>query len=160
CADFMTDPLFTNLAGWNSPVSSAGDPTIISRSLHVQPVNQSTTFMKGMTYTTNLSTSWLQYVTFPEDRLPRTRLSQPGGIPVIYQGIRTSMTSSGRNIDKLVRITRNAAGPTAFATYPAMNNFGGLGINPTMFAWYEVFGVDPGNSQHLIAPDLINEKMM
>lgn len=43
---------------------------------------------------------------------------------------------------------------------PAMNGFGGLGINPTMFAWYQVFGVDPQDSRHIIAPDIINAKMM
>ena len=41
-----------------------------------------------------------------------------------------------------------------------MNGFGGLGINPTMFAWYQVFGVDPKDSRYIIAPDIINEKMM
>jgi len=49
---------------------------------------------------------------------------------------------------------------TASVTYPSMNGFGGLGINPTMFAWYEVFAADPLDSRHLIAPDVINEKMM
>jgi len=52
------------------------------------------------------------------------------------------------------------ASPTASVYYPAMNGFGSLGINPTMFAWYEVFGVDPSNSSHLIAPDIFNQKIM
>jgi hypothetical protein len=41
-----------------------------------------------------------------------------------------------------------------------MNNFGGLGINPTEWAWYHVFAVDPDGANHLIAPDVINQKMM
>jgi hypothetical protein len=41
-----------------------------------------------------------------------------------------------------------------------MNGFGGLGINPTMFAWYQVYAVDPGDYRHLIAPDVVNQKMM
>src|SRR5260221_635053 len=59
-----------------------------------------------------------------------------------------------------MRVVKRLFFPDAFVVYPLMNNFGGLGINPTMFAWYQVFGVDPGNTRHLIAPDIVNEKMM
>ena len=45
-------------------------------------------------------------------------------------------------------------------SYPAMTNFGGLGIMPTMFAWYQVFGVAQKNPSLLIAPDVVNQKMM
>ena len=64
------------------------------------------------------------------------------------------------DIQHLARIVKTSVSPTAIVYYPAMNNFGGLGINPTMFAWYSVFAVDPGNAYHLIAPDVVNEKMM
>jgi hypothetical protein len=35
-----------------------------------------------------------------------------------------------------------------------MRNFGSLGINPTMFAWYQVYAIDPANPMHLIAADV------
>jgi hypothetical protein len=40
-----------------------------------------------------------------------------------------------------------------------MFNFGGLGINRTMFAWYQVFAVDPRDPNHLFAPDIFDDRM-
>lgn len=59
-----------------------------------------------------------------------------------------------------MRIRKSPFRTRATVYYPAMNNFGGLGINPTMFAWYQVFAVDPGDSDHIIAPDVINQRVM
>ena len=81
--------------------------------------------------------------------------------PVLYHSIRTGFNATlNLGINHLVRLTKRRATSTASVYYPAMNGFGGLGINPTMFAWYQVFGVDPKDSRHIIAPDIVNEKMM
>jgi len=160
CGDYLTGALFTGIASWPSPTSPNGEPKLVGRNFHVQGVNNSSAFSKGYAYSRNLGTSWLQYAPMREDRLSMPRLSQGLLVPVLYQAIRTGITSAGRNVDTLARITKNLLSSTAFVRYPQMNGFGGLGINPTMWAWYEVFGVDPVNSRHLIAPDLINEKMM
>jgi hypothetical protein len=86
--------------------------------------------------------------------------------PVLYQAI-VAGWSQPQNIQitGLARIVGNTAhpgipGPAATASYPAMNGFGGIGIDATAFAWYQVFALDPGNSNHLIAPDVINQKVM
>jgi len=80
---------------------------------------------------------------------------------VLYQSIRTGWDAADDfEINHLARITKRFLTPGTVLSYPSMNNFGGLGINPTMFAWYQVFGVDPMNSAHLIAPDVVNKKMM
>jgi photosystem II stability/assembly factor-like uncharacterized protein len=161
CVDLAADPLFTNVNGWrDAQTPPNGNPKIIGRSQHIQGVSRDTVFTKGFAYSANLGASWAQYASFPEDRLDLPKLARTWLVPVLYQPIRISMTSSGRNVDKLVRITGSRFFPTGSVSYPLMNNFGGLGINPTMFAWYEVFAVDPFDSRHLIAPDLLNEKMM
>ncbi len=82
-------------------------------------------------------------------------------LPVQYQSIRTGFDAArGLEINHLVRLSKRLGSSTASVYYPAMNGFGGIGINPTMFAWYQVFGVDPKDRRYLIAPDVINEKMM
>src|SRR5262249_1662996 len=159
----IADSELTGVAGWPDATSPpTGNPKIVRRSYHVQGVNATPgTFTKGLAVTSNLGASWSQYATFPEDRRDLPKLSYPGLVPVLYQAIRTGWYAPGSfEINTLVRITKRFFGPGVFITYPSMNNFGGLGINPTMFAWYQVYGVDPGNTLHVIAPDVVNEKMM
>lgn len=162
CSNLLSGPLFSGIAGWPNPAGNvAGNPKIVRKSFHVQGVDASTSFSKGLAVTTNLGSSWQQYVSFPEDRRDLPKVSDPGFIPVLYQSIRTGWYAPGNfEINHLARIVKHFLSPGASVYYPAMNNFGGLGINPTMFAWYQVFAVDPGNTNHLIAPDVINQKMM
>lgn len=162
CGNFVSGPLFTNVAWWpNATTPAAGNPKVVRKNVYVQGVDSTATFAKGLAGTTNLGVAWAQYATFTESRRDLPKLSDPGFIPVLYQSIRTGWNSTLQiEINHLARIPRHFKGTTGFVTYPLMNNFGGLGINPTMFAWYQVFGVDPGNTLHLIAPDVINEKMM
>src|SRR6185503_3294567 len=133
-------------------------------------VNTDAGFTQGFAVTNDLGASWSQYATLPESqrdiaKRSRTALRVPHGHAVTttvhYQAIRTGYDwTRGFDIVQLARISKRRTTMTASVTYPSMNGFGGLGINPTMFAWYEVFAVDPLDSRHLIAPDVINEKMM
>lgn len=43
---------------------------------------------------------------------------------------------------------------------PAMNGFGSLGTYAFQFQWWTVFGVDPDNPDHIIAPDAQNRQIM
>jgi hypothetical protein len=163
CGNFITDPLFSGLAGWPDVTSpSAGNPKILSRNVYVQGVETGGAFTKGMARTANRGGSWAQYADIPEDRRDIPKLAIPTAIrPVIYQPIRTGWYGPGDfEINTLARVVKNIIGTGATVGYPSNTNFGGLGINPTMFAWYQVFGVDPGNTTHIIAPDVVNEKMM
>ena len=163
CGDFMTDPLFTGFAGWPDATSPpAGNPKIISRNVYVQGVETGGAFTKGMARTTNLGGAWNQYANIAEDRRDLPKLAIPGAVrPVVYQSIRTGWNGAGGfEVNTLARVVKNAIGSGATVGYPTNTNFGGLGINPTMFAWYQVFGVDPGSTMHVIAPDVVNQKMM
>jgi hypothetical protein len=117
--------------------------------------------------TTDLGATWSQFATFPETRLDLPKLSIPSSRwvlrrKVLYQAVRVGTDpATGLSIDHLVRVSKSLFFPGAATVhYPAMTGFGGLGINPTMFAWYEVFGVNPDNPNHLIAPDVINQRVM
>ena len=172
CSNLHSGALFAGLTGWTNPAGTVvGNPTIIAKSLHDQGVNSEGGFTKGMAVTQDLGMNWTQYATFPEDRRDIPKLSQHTVIvppkhlhvklPVQYQPIRTGYDfTNNLDIVHLVRLSKASGSATASVYYPAMNGFGGLGINPTMFAWYEVFAVDPLDSSHLIAPDIINQKMM
>ena len=162
CSNLISGPLFSGVAGWpNATTPPAGSPAIVRKSFHVQGVNAAASFTKGLAVTMSLGTAWKQYATLPEDRRDLPKLSDPGLHPVLYQSIRTGYDAAREmDIHRLARIVEKASGPGASVSYPTMNNFGGMGINPTMFAWYQVFGVDPGNASHVIAPDVVNEKMM
>lgn len=171
CANFGSGPLFSGWYYWtNPPGTLVGNPAILARNFHVQGVNEEAGFAKGMAYTKNLGALWAQYATFPEDRRDIPKLTRrglraitgaPRFAPVQYQAIRTGFDAP-RNfeINTLLRLNKSFVADTASVFYPAMSGFGGLGINPTMFAWYQVFGVDPTDWRRLIAPDIVNEKMM
>ncbi len=167
CSNIVTDPLFTNVTGWPNPAGDlAGNPMIIRRSQHIQGVSTSGGFSKGLAITDNLGSSWRQYASFPDDRYDLPKLGRVGttiGLrrpTVVYQAYRVPGWSPVGSISWLMRIRTNSITGATTVVYPAMNNFGGLGINPTMFAWYQVYAVDPGNYLHVIAPDVINQRVM
>src|SRR5262249_54982693 len=154
------DPLFVNATGWaNTPGQVSGNPRALGLKWHVQGVEPDATFKRGLAVTTDLGTTWSQFATFPETRLDLPKLSVPASRwemyrKVLYQAVRVGTDpATGLTIDHLVRASKSPFFPGAASVhYPAMTGFGGLGINPTMFAWYEVFGVNPDNPNHLIAP--------
>lgn len=167
CRNNFSERHFTNTIAWPNPIGSQGSPTIIRNSMYVQPVAVSTTFAAGLALTENSGASWRQFAAFPQSPRDLAKLARSGdGDPlqttIIYQAFRSNLNVPGiREINRLMRIHKplfSSENGTVF--YPAMNNFGGLGINPTMFAWYQVYGIDPGNAFHVIAPDIVNKKMM
>ena len=121
--------------------------------------------LKGLAITTNLGGSWQQFARFADDRRDLPKLASPGGglrVSMVYQAYRApGWAPGGVEINHLLRVRKNPRLPgLASVLYPAMANFGGLGINPTMFAWYQVYAVDPADAYHVIAPDVVNNRAM
>jgi photosystem II stability/assembly factor-like uncharacterized protein len=162
CGDFVATPGFGGVANWpDVSTPPTANPKIVRQSWFVQGVATTGSFTKGFATTSTGGSTWSQYANVPEDFRDIAKLSDPGLLPVLYQAIRTGWDATDNfEINHLARVTKRLFSPGANVTYPLMNNFGGLGINPTMFAWYQVFGVDPGNTRHIIAPDIVNAKMM
>jgi photosystem II stability/assembly factor-like uncharacterized protein len=165
CGNHLSGALFSGVGNWPDPKGDvAGNPKIVRHSMHIQGVNDSGGFSKGLAVTFDLGKNWKQFVKLTEDRRDIPRMGPEGSsttTTIIYQAVRTGWDST-RNIEinHLVRIHQAPRSQTGAVHHPAMKGFGGLGIDPTMFAWYQVYGIDPGNPYHLIAPDVINEKMM
>ncbi|MEQ1903591.1 MAG: hypothetical protein ABL888_05365 [Pirellulaceae bacterium] len=165
--------LFSQIEIWNNPPGHnpldpllKSHPKILGKSFHIQGTNTIATFQfqKGLVYTSDLGRNWQQFATFsaePQD-LPKTSFYPFTSSHIIYQPIRVGYDSSlNFEINKLARIQcPNIPGPATTVTYPAMTNFGGLGMNYTWDTAYQVFAVDPFAPWHLIAPDVVNSRMM
>ena len=135
----------------------------------------STSFWYTSDYTirSGVAPSWTLMNTQP-NFVPRgiARKSGSGSEQVLYQAFKAfsdagddvgGTDGSGIQRVKLMRM-RVTMGPgssfTSEPLYPAMRNFGSIGVFPTEFAWYEMFAANPVNPQHLIAADALNNKMM
>jgi photosystem II stability/assembly factor-like uncharacterized protein len=162
CNNYKSGALISGNTAWPNPPGPVASPKIIGKSLHVQGVDTASGFSKGLAVTRDLGASWQQYASFPEDRRDLPKLGSLGRFAVLYQSVRVGWDAADNlEIDHLVRIsTLPIVLGGVSVRYPAMNNFGGLGIDPHQFATYEVFAVDPGNANHLIAPDVVSQKMM
>ncbi len=174
----LADPL----VNWIDPPGQApgqpnaawiGHPKIVGKSFHVQWVEDAPGILsKGLavTYSLGSPNSWKQYAVINDNaqcdscnRLDVPRAAYPpNGEPVVYQALGRGIKDGVTNLEQgtLARLLPNPNTDDAATDYPAMTNFGGFGIPATMEGWYRVFAVDPGDPNHLLAPDVINEKMM
>jgi photosystem II stability/assembly factor-like uncharacterized protein len=83
--------------------------------------------------------------------------------PILYQALARNGGIDGSNFlerSVLARLMPNPNGDDATPDYPAMTNFGGFGIAPTMQGWPRVFAVDPVDPNYLLAPDVFGQEMM
>jgi photosystem II stability/assembly factor-like uncharacterized protein len=140
---------------------------------------------KGLAVTDNLGLTWEQYATFNYDRFDLPKLSFPKvrqsqlsfpkikqSRPVLYQAIH----NISHPLARIVGEPCPDPSPRGCVTYPDMEACPAtntcpiascpdvkklaLGTGPTMEWRYRVFAVDPGDVDHLIAPDLNSGTMM
>ncbi len=167
CVNKVSERHFANTALWKQPPTPDGSPAIIRRSMFVQPVQASANLSAGLALTEDSGAHWRQFAAFTERTRDLPKLAQSGdGDPfmrtIVYQAYGTAETDPDvKEINKLMRIHKrlfSTGNGTVF--FPAMTGFGGLGINPTQFAFYQILGIDPGNPFHVIAPDVVGQRMM
>jgi hypothetical protein len=162
CRNIITQNLFTHAASWrNPPTTNYGPAVRIAPSMHIQGVNTSGSFSAGMAVTYDFGSRWQQYAVFGETLRQIPKLGRTGRLvhsTEIYAAYRASFDRSGLiEVVKLLRLSQAPSSPAASVIRPYMRNFGGLGINVRDVAPY---AIDPGNYWHIIAPDVINNKMM
>jgi hypothetical protein len=162
CSNKLTDVLFTHPTDWsNPPTTNSGWVVRIAPTMHIQAVNTSRGFVAGMAVTYDFGARWRQYAEFREDLRQIARLGRTGDgshSTEIYAPYRASVDRTGTiEIVKLLRLRESPRSARARVIYPPMYNLGGFGINVRDVAAY---AVDPGNYWHVIAPDVINNKMM
>lgn len=169
CKRWVSGRHFSGAAIWGDAPGEIGAPSFIRRRMWVQPVGTAGGLMRGMAMTDNAGPgqTWRQFAVYPETprdiaKLGRSGDGDPSRVSIVYQSFRTNeLGPDWIEAGRLIRIHKvlftQAAGTV---NYAAMENFGALGVNPTEFAWYQVYGIDPGNAFHLIAPDVVNQRMM
>ncbi|MBK8551281.1 MAG: hypothetical protein IPL53_09565 [Ignavibacteria bacterium] len=89
-----------------------------------------------------------------------SQVSSSSGSPVVYQSISpTKLHLQGWGKIGLVRMSNLNQVGNGLLERADLNGFGSLGIFPTMFKWYNVLGVNPNNSNHVIIADVANSKI-
>ncbi|CAJ5232921.1 glycosyl hydrolase [Burkholderia pseudomallei] len=167
CGNVLYSAGMTAATGWKNPpgVKNIYNPVILDHSYHVQGIDEGG-LQKGFGLTKDLSSTWTQFATMPDDRdrdLPKvTRhrvraLSRMAFYVPIVAGVDPE-TGSQRVV--LSRVTKRLLGDTGYISYPQMTGLRSIGLNPTMFAWYRVWGVDPTDSRFLMAADHLSKAVL
>jgi photosystem II stability/assembly factor-like uncharacterized protein len=167
CQNKLSGRHFTNTVPWNNAPGAAGSPAIIRNSTYVQAVSVTKGLQPGLALTEDSGATWRQFAVFPHagrdiPKLGRSGEGDPFLTSIVYQAFRSNLPAPEfGEVNRLLRIHKRLFSTTdGTVFFPAMNGFGGLGINPTMFAWYQIYGIDRGNAFHVIAPDVVNQRMM
>lgn len=151
---------FSHPTSWNDPLQSPNDgtrgvPVLLQGDRYIQRVTS------GLDVTSDAGEHWDPFARFVVDPRGQARVARigAGNFAIVYQSFKENLTGPpAEGATRLMRI-RFSQGD-GFVVYPGMTGFGGLGLARTPAAIYPVYGVDSRNAYHVIAPDIINDKMM
>jgi hypothetical protein len=156
-----SEELFDGVEDWDNAPGDDGAPALIRQGQYVQQVRPTAIFRDGLALTRDCGKGWEQFANFDQEPLDLPKLARagnpddPASTDVVYQPYRSP---GGKNL--LMRIDRPVSATSGVVPhYSLMTDFGSLGINPTMFAWYQVYAVDSGDPRHLIAADVADGVM-
>lgn len=165
---WLADFHLTNVTQWpNPPNAGVSSPFMLAPGAYVQAtvVPQSgqcsgQANVNQFVLTPNTGQMWSNAFTVCQDVWGIPVVAGPPSNPTVYQGVRRpGQTSGGQPRIGLVKIT-NLFGPgPAVVTDADVQGFGSLGVFPTMFAWYMVFGVDQQNPDSLRIADIDTNQM-
>ncbi|HEX9982116.1 MAG TPA: hypothetical protein VGF69_02530 [Thermoanaerobaculia bacterium] len=169
-ARFKSGRLLANMAPWaDAPSDRMQAPALIRESHYVQNVMRTQRFLvPGLAWTDDCGDEWETFAVFYQEPRDLPRLASAGDLfdplsPVVmYQPFRSNAAGTDwAEASGLMRIWKpiSSNGP-ATVFYPAMKSFGGLGINLTHFGGYRVYGVDSRDPLHIIAPDVVEPRLM
>jgi hypothetical protein len=160
CRAGVSGQRFTSNEPWLNASGGTGAPVFIRRGHYVQNVAGTNELRFGLALTESAGTAWQQYGVFSEEPrgIPKLARAGAGDHSIVYQAFRSNLSGPPwEGATRLMRVQYSQG--NGIVVYPAMAGFGGLGVNQA-FAPYPVFGVDSRNAFHIIAPDIINERMM
>ncbi|MBK8550409.1 MAG: hypothetical protein IPL53_04835 [Ignavibacteria bacterium] len=170
---YSSDYGFQNVAEWNHPSPKpVNDPMLIVEGdiLDPEPRNRFIELTNAATDTnplTNFNNTYDGGKTWQfkgsmnfNASSNNPQVSSSSGSPVVYQSISlTETTPQGWGKIGLVRMSNLNQVGNGLLERADLNGFGSLGIFPTMFKWYNVLGVNPNNSNHVIIADVANSKI-
>ncbi len=156
-AHLENEVTFPNAPDGDTDPTMEGIPFLVAPGTRIQVVDNDDLdpTLKIIMLTQDHGATWQNRGTLDLVLRSRPIVAGPATDPVIYWAVaRPSTTYNGISRQGLVRID-NVLGPGSLVVTDAdVSGLGSLGIFPTMFAWYRVFGVDPSDPDHLVAPDL------
>ena len=169
CSNFFTKKHFHNQSAWPNPPDGDtrddidGNPFLLSIPGHYiqRAINHDVTpITHQFKLTTDYGSQWTNSYIVSPNPVGRPAVAGLTNSPVIYQPVRRpGSTSNGLVKNGLLKIQglySTAGASTVDADNDALE---GIGIFPTMFAWYPVLGVNPRWTNQLIAPDIGAQQM-
>lgn len=165
CSNFVAGPQLDNVRSWpnapdGNPASHADAPFLIEGDAYLQDFVNTTASPPSFDFyfTSTAGISWSKSFSLTFSPKGASVFAGPAGNPTVYQGVQLpgSLPNGGMRLG-LIRAT----GLSGQATVAAADGSGtvALGSLRTPIARYVVFGVDPANPNHLIAPDLNSDEM-
>lgn len=156
CNQYLSGPVFTGVVGWPQPGNASGNPVVIDQGVYVEWTNPSPPSSQ-LSLTTNTGTSWTPVpgAVVNVSLSGLLKVAGPPASPTIYQAVNRPGNRTG-----LVKMTGIRTGTatvtnadTGLQSIDSYCNGQGTWVCPT------VFGVDPSNPNHLIAPDAGTNQM-
>ncbi len=170
CMNFITDEHLQNIGSWPNPPDGDANPDDVDGNPFALPTpghyiqrtlnNDEDPIVHTFKLTTDYGATWASAYTIDPPPAARPIISGSPMDPIIYQAVvRPGGTPDGLPKLGLKRISGLYSVTGATLDDADVTGLGSLGIFPTMFAWYSVFGVDPWDTDHLIAPDIETDQM-
>ena len=170
CGNKIADPHFTRVEDFPTPPDddmkdddgAEGNPIFLRQGSYVQRTinNDAAPTVSVFKLTQSTGASWTPKFSIPQPIWGLASVAGETANPTLYQAVaRPGLTPDGLEQIGLTRITNLFRPGTAPVADADGVGFGSLGIFPTEFAWYAVFGVSPTEPGFLIAPDIIDNRM-
>lgn len=159
CFNFISGPLLSGQTSFPNPPNNTGNPCLLKPDNYIQsdtlPGAPTTSIFS---LTTNTGASWVPKYAFSEAvmELPKTAGNKTD--PVIFTAVRKpGATPDGQEIIQIKKVADILR--TGSPLVSDIGGFGSIGIFPTMFAWYKVYGVDKHDPNHIIVPDIVDNNV-
>jgi photosystem II stability/assembly factor-like uncharacterized protein len=163
CGNRISKPLYRDQADWLNVPTPLSSPLFLEEGSFLQYHSSIPGRNQGISITNNAGGSWRNLATLEGALRGEAKLGKTREGYVLYQAVKIGNHADPTNADipQLVKLNNfNATGTrTPTTSYAAMRNFGSFGVMPTMWPWYEVYGVDYNNPDNIIAADYTNNKM-
>ncbi|QCK16691.1 WD40/YVTN/BNR-like repeat-containing protein [Mangrovivirga cuniculi] len=154
CNNYKSGPGLVSVSSWNNPPRSNGSPALVDPQRYVQIQYNIDSSAWRLARTTNTGANWTSSATVNNKPKSFPLVVGNSSNPIVFLATEQPGTVMGNPKIGIERIS-GTFGSTFVESQ--ITGFGNVGIFPTMFAWYEVFAVDPDNPSFIIVPDIAND---
>ncbi|MCB9231972.1 MAG: exo-alpha-sialidase [Bacteroidia bacterium] len=156
CKNVISKPIFSDYKKFNNPQDSVGYPKLLKPGYYIQNSIPKGTQKNSFQLTSDNGDNWKinhEYLEKPRD-LPKVVGALDN--PVLYTAATfPGTTPENQELIQIKKITQVLGPGTPIVS--DITGFGSLGAFKTEFAVYKPFGVDPGNPDYVIVPDMVDK---